>query len=116
MKAQHTARIGVELNVDGFAVRLGYNYITAPFASDAYKELANASVIETSTDYMNRFDKNIVTAGLGFRGEHFYFDLAYMMEQQESEFYPFYDYDYPNPGAQVSEIDHSVVATLGVRF
>lgn len=116
MKAQHTARIGAELNVDGFAVRLGYNYITAPFASDAYKELANASVIETSTDYMNRFDKNIVTAGLGFRGEHFYFDLAYMMEQQESEFYPFYDYDYPNPGALVSKIDHSVVATLGVRF
>jgi hypothetical protein len=95
---------------------VGYNYVTAPFAKDAYKELYNASVTETSTEYMNRFDKNVVTAGLGFRGKMFYLDLAYLFEMQKAEFYPFYDYDFENPGAAVKTRNHSVVATLGMRF
>ena len=116
MLAQHTVRVGAEVNLGGFAARAGYNYVTAPFAKDAYKELYNASVTETSTEYMNRFDKNVVTAGLGFRGKMFYLDLAYLFEMQKAEFYPFYDYDFENPGAAVKTRNHSVVATLGMRF
>ena len=116
MKAQHTVRVGAEVNADGFAVRAGYNYITAPFASDAFKYMYNASVAETSTDYMNRFGKNIVTVGFGWRDSLFYLDFAYKLELQKAEFYPFYDFDYPNPGASVNSINHSVVATVGVRI
>ena len=116
MLAQHTVRVGAELNLGSFAARVGYNYATAPFAKDAYKELYNASVAETSTEYMNRFEKNVVTAGLGLRGNMFYLDLAYLMEMQKAEFFPFYDYDIVNPGAAVRMTNHSVVATLGMRF
>lgn len=116
MKGQHTVRVGAEINADGFAVRAGYNYITAPFANDAFKYMYNASATETSTDYMNRFGKNIVTVGLGWRDTLFYLDFAYKLELQKAEFYPFYDFDCPNPGASVNSINHSVVATVGVRI
>jgi hypothetical protein len=116
MKAQHTVRVGAELNVDGFAARLGYNYMTAPFVNGAYKELYNASVTETSTEYMNRFDKSVITSGIGFHGKMLYFDLAYALEMQKAEFYPFYDFEAANPGAAVTMANHSVVATLGMRF
>ena len=116
MKAQHTVRVGAELNVDGFAARLGYNYMTAPFANDAYKCMYNASVAETSTEYMNRFDKNVITSGIGFQGKMFYLDLAYVLEMQKADFYPFYDYEFVNPGAAVTMNNHSLAATLGMRF
>ena len=116
MNAQHIARVGAELKLDGFAVRVGYNYITAPFRTDAYKELLNASVAETSTEYMNRYAKNIVTCGFGYSGEMLYFDVAYMLESQEADFYPFYDAEIANPGAQVALLNHTAMATLGVRF
>ena len=116
MKEQHAVRVGAEINADGFAVRFGYNYLTAPFATDAYKYIYNASVAETSTEYMNRFDKNVVTVGLGWRDTMFYCDFAYKLELQKAEFYPFYDFEFVNPGASVDQINHSIVATVGVRF
>ena len=116
MKAQHIARLGAEVNVEGFAVRTGYNYCTAPFEKGAYKEMFNASIAETSTEYMNRFDKHIATFGIGYRGKIMYCDFAYMLESQNAEFYPYKDYDEPNPGATVTHTNHSVVATIGVRF
>ena len=116
LKAQHTVRVGAEINADGFAVRAGYNYITAPFATDAYKYIYNSSVADTSTEYMNRFGKNVVTAGFGWRDEILYFDLAYKLELQKMEFYPFYDMDVVNPGATVNYMNHSIIATLGIRL
>lgn len=116
MKEQHTVRVGAEINADGFAVRVGYNYITAPFANDAYKYMYNASVAETSTEYMNRFDKNVVTMGFGWHDTIFYCDFAYKLELQKAEFYPFYDFDFVNPAATVDQMNHSVVATVGMRF
>jgi hypothetical protein len=35
---------------------------------------------------------------------------------QKAEFYPFYDFEAVNPGAAVKMANHSVVATLGMRF
>ena len=116
MKAQHTARIGAEINVEGFAVRAGYNYMTSPFELGAYKDMYNASRAETSTEYMNRFDKHIATLGLGYRGKILYCDVAYMLESQDAEFYPYKDYEEPNPGAVVTHTNHSIVGTVGIRF
>lgn len=116
MEAQHIVRAGAELNIDGFALRAGYNYLSAPFKKSAYKDLYNAAITETSTEYMNYFDKNVVTLGCGWRKGPFYLDLAYMLEMQNSEFYPFDDYPYGNPGATVKHTNHSVIATVGMRF
>lgn len=116
LNAQHIARFGTELNIDGYAFRLGYNYLSAPFAKGAYKELYNAAITETSTEYMNSFDKNVITAGLGYKGSLFYCDVAYKCEMQSAEFFPFYDYEWENPGATVTRTNHSIVATVGMRF
>lgn len=116
MKPQHIVRLGAELNFAGMALRAGYNYITAPFAETAYKYIYNAAVTETSTEYINRFGKNIVTLGCGYRSAAFYYDFAYMLETQKSEFYPFYDMEYVNPGANVNHTNHSFIATVGMRF
>ena len=116
LKAQHTIRLGAELSFGKFALRAGYNYISSPFYKEAYKCIDNATVVDTSTEYMNRFAKNVFTFGAGYTGKYIYFDLAYMYQKQNSDFYPFYDMDYENPAAAVSTVGHSVMAGIGIRF
>lgn len=116
LKPQHTLRIGAELSVKKFAFRAGYNYISAPYNKDAFKYMYNAAITETSTEYMNKYDKNIATVGLGYAGKLFYFDLAYMYQVQKSDFYPYHDMDYVSPVATVKTTGHSFLAGVGVRF
>ena len=116
VKEQHTARVGAEFNIDGFALRAGYNYITSPFREGAYKNLYNSPVTMTSTEYQNKHDKQIVTLGCGYRFKRLYFDIAYMLQTQESDFYPFYDTECENPAAKVTNNRHSVMGTIGVKF
>ena len=116
LKALHTIRLGAELSLGKFALRAGYNYITSPFYKDAYKCIDNATIVDTSTEYMNRFGKNVFTFGGGYAGKYLYFDIAYMCQKQNSDFYPFYDVDYINPAATVSTVKQSIMAGIGVRF
>ena len=116
--SQHTMRLGAELSVKKFAVRAGYNYISAPFKENAFKDLDNASIADTSTEYQNKYSKSIATVGFGYAGKLFYFDMAYMYQAQNSEFYPFYDKDVKSNVAPtgVKTTGHSFVAGIGVRF
>ena len=116
LKALHTIRLGAELSLGKFALRAGYNYITSPFYKDAYKCIDNATIVDTSTEYMNRFGKNVFTFGGGYAGKYLYFDIAYMCQKQNSDFYPFYDMDYINPAATVSTVKQSIMAGIGIRF
>jgi hypothetical protein len=65
---------------------------------------------------MNLYDKQTCTLGCGYHGKTFYFDMAYMQERQNAEFFPFYDMDFVNPGAKVALANHTAIATVGVRF
>ena len=116
LKAQHTIRLGAELSLGKFALRAGYNYISSPFDREAYKCIDNATKVDTSTEYMNRFGKNVFTFGGGYAGKYMYFDIAYMCQVQNAEFYPFYDMDYVNPAASVATVGHSIMAGVGIRF
>lgn len=116
LKAQHTFRLGAEYKIKDFSIRAGYNHMTAPFDKGAFKNLGNANVTDTSTEYLNKFEKNILTLGGGYKYRNFYFDIAYMLQMQKADFYPFYDVDYVNPAATVKLADHSVSATVGMRF
>ena len=116
MKAQQTVRVGAEYTYDGISLRAGYNWHSAPFKTSAYKFLDAAAVTETSTEYMNRFEKEVVTLGGGYRGDVFYFDVAYMLQSQKADFYPYYDTQYENPAAKVEFLNHSIAATVGMRF
>ena len=109
-------RIGAEVPLKKFALRAGYNYISSPFTADAYKCMSNATMVDTSTEYMNKYSKNVFTFGLGYTSKLLYIDFAYMCQKQKSDFYPFYDEDYVNPSAAVSTTSHSIVAAVGIRF
>lgn len=116
LQAQHIFRVGAELSLDDITLRAGYNYATAPFKKGAYKDMMNASVADTSTEYMNTLESQTATLGLGFKYKDIYFDIAYALRAQKADFYPFYDTDYVNPPAKVDFLNHSVMATVGIRL
>ena len=116
VQAQHIFRIGAEANIDGLALRAGYNYATSPFKKGAYKDMLNASVADTNTEFLNIKDTQTATLGLGYKNKNVYFDLAYAIRLQKAEFYPYYESYFPNPPASVELLNHSVVATVGIRL
>lgn len=118
LKQQHTVRLGAEVSLGKFALRAGYNYISSPFRTDAFKFMDNAAKTDTSTEFINRFDKNIATCGIGYAGEMLYFDVAYIYQRQNADFSTYYDVDLkcPAPVASVKTTSHSVVASVGIRF
>lgn len=119
LKSQHTFRVGAELTVKKIALRAGYNYISAPFRSTAFKYMPNATTADTSTEYQNKYAKNIATVGLGYAGKIVYIDVAYMYQHQKSDFYSYYDMDYPDSESRVAKVKtngHSIIAGIGIRF
>lgn len=117
LKEQHTVRLGAEFNLNSnISLRAGYNYSTAPFRKSAYKYMYNMPVTSTSTEYLNRYDREAVTLGAGYRGKIFYFDMAYVLQTQDADFYPFADPEWYNPAAKVEFTNHTITATLGMRF
>ena len=114
MQGQHIFRVGALYNVsDAFSLRCGYNYMTAPFKNSAAKTCLMYT--DTSTEYCNRLESNILTAGLGFAGKSVYFDVAYKYAMQNAQFYSYYDSLVDAP-ADITEKRHNVTATLGFRF
>ena len=115
LKKQHTVRIGAEYVLSNFAFRAGYNYISSPFYDNAYKCIDNTSFTETSTEYMNKYSKNIVTLGVGYTAKFWYIDVAYMYQTQKADFYPF-DYGNKIPVTKVKTVGNSIIAGVGFCF
>lgn len=114
MKGVHTLRTGVEFKLaPAFAFRLGYNHITASMKSDAYKYIQNNSV-RTDTEYSNPGATNNYTLGFGYRGDSFYVDMAYLFNTYKEEFYAFDDMNLK--GTEITNSNHKVLLTLGMRF
>ena len=115
MEGQHIFKVGALFNLDPkFSLRCGYNHITAPYKKDAFKYMTMCH--DTSTEFTNKYSADIITLGTGYQGDIFYFDVAYKLAMQKSEFYNYYDLDYVNPAADVKTDKHSLVMTLGCRF
>jgi hypothetical protein len=127
LKGQHTVKVGVEAKPDdAFAVRLGYNFVSAPFKNDAYNHLDYNSSY-TETDFTNWKDIHRITFGVGYRYKGGYIDLAYQYQMQNGDFYA-YDYGgnynaYSSTGScgapaptRITNNRSQVVATLGFKF
>lgn len=124
MKGVHTVRVGAEYKViPQFALRAGYNYTTALFNNDAYKDLPYNS-IQTDTDFANTQSLSNYTIGIGYRGSMFYADLAYKFSSYKEDFYPFVNYE-PNgnylditapEATKVKNTRSQVLLTVGLRF
>lgn len=124
LKGVSTIRLGAEYKViPQFALRAGYNYTSAIFNSDAYKDLPYNS-IQTDTDFANTKVLSNYTVGIGYRGAMFYADLAYKFSSYKEDFYPFINaYEDGNQlvigspeATTVKNTRSQVLLTLGLRF
>lgn len=122
LRGSHSFKFGMEMNLtDNVAFRLGYNYYSSMFKKGATLDQTGESPAfgyQTTTDYMNKGDVNIFTAGLGWRGRHFYADVAYKYRMQSGDFYAFDD-TYLN--RKLTPIDvkldtHQVFFSIGYKF
>lgn len=125
LKAVHTFRIGAEARLArGVFGRIGYNYVSAPFKKNAFLNLFTDSpsyAYSTNTDYVNLGAINRITAGLGFRGKHFYADATYQYQAQQGDVYAFHvaKDDGITNRLQAQKVDlnrHNVMFTIGYKF
>ena len=125
LRGSHSFKFGMELNLtDNVAFRAGYNYYSRMFKEEATLDQTGPSPAfgyQTTTDYMNKNDVNIFTAGLGFHGKHFYADMAYKCRVQSGDFYAFDDTYITQTGGRLTPVDvnlntHQVFFTLGYKF
>lgn len=114
LKTQHTLKLGMEYKpADNFAIRFGYNYVSAPLKDSAWKSPLEDGY-SCETDYTNWKGTNRFTAGLGYRFNGGYFDLAYQYQAQKGDFYAF-----TSNNLAPKEINNNrsqLMATLGFRF
>ena len=121
LKGVHTLKVGAEFKpIPEMAVRLGYNYVTAAYDKDGYRNmmLDSPGVMYASTaDYTNWKATNRLTAGLGFKAGNMNIDVAYQYSATKGDFYPFQQYDANPVGAtEVNNKRHQVLLTLGYTF
>ena len=121
----HSFKFGMELNlIDNLSLRAGYNYYSKLFNKDSKLDQTGESPAfnyQTTTDFMNKGDVNIFTAGLGYHGKHLYVDVAYKYRMQTGTFYAFDDTYISNDTYQLSPVDvnlnnHQVFLSLGYKF
>jgi len=87
LSVSHTLRVGTEIRfVPQFAFRMGYNLITSPlgdhlfFGDDLAKNISDRN-------------RHIISAGLGYRNDIFFIDLAYQQQlNHDISYLPYDDY------------------------
>ena len=96
-KAPLNIRFGTEWKIQDFRLRGGFGYYGEPYQSG-----------------INSGKKLIASGGLGYRGKHFFTDIAYVWTQTKQEYY-FYDKTLVNPSYNTLS-SNTVIATFGFRF
>ncbi|WP_295343429.1 hemin receptor [uncultured Prevotella sp.] len=124
----HTVKVGMEFKPEkNFAVRLGYNYQSAMYNKNGFKDGSLESYgtyYASTTDYTNWKDTHRFTAGVGYNYGKFSFDLAYQYSQTNGDFYPFMSYvDDSEPkfdnvcdAVKVSNKRNQLLFTVGYKF
>ena len=134
LKGVSTLKLGIEYKpVSNVALRMGYNYVGAKYASDAQKDPGLASLgtaYSSTTDYTNWGEINRFTLGVGYQVKKFNIDLAYQYSAQKGSFAPFSnvkDITYTSGTTKITESNiasntdvknnrSQLLLTLGYRF
>ena len=134
LKGVSTLKLGVEYKpVSNVALRIGYNYVSPKYVSDAQKDPGLASLgtaYASTTDYTNWGAINRLTLGVGYQIKKFNIDLAYQYSTQNGSFAPFSnirDVSIPSGATTVKESNvatstdvknnkSQLLLTLGYRF
>jgi len=84
LKGVHTFKVGAEVKMTPqLAVRVGYNYLSAMYDKNGYKDGTISSpgtYYASQTSYVNWKDTNRFTCGLGYTIDKFNIDLAYSIQ------------------------------------
>jgi len=134
LKGVSTLKLGIEYKpVSNVALRMGYNYVGAMYASDRQKDPGLASLgtaYSSTTDYTNWGEINRFTLGVGYQVKKFNIDLAYQYSAQKGSFAPFSnvkDVTYTSGTTTITESNiasitdvknnrSQLLLTLGYRF
>jgi len=140
LKGVSTLKLGAEIKATPeVAVRLGYNYVSPMYRSDAFRDGTVGSLgtyYSSQTDYTNWKATNRLTCGFGYSKGAFGVDLAYQYSVTNGNFHPFMDssatYNWDNDGdGQADEVEnvvntsnavkvsnkrHQLIATLTYKF
>ncbi len=97
--SQHSIRVGGEVTLsENFLLRLGYNYRSNPFKDD-----------------INRADSHTASAGFGFRSQHFFLDMAYVVKLTQEKYW-FYHPNFTSHAAENEYAFHKIAMTVGFKF
>lgn len=109
----HSIRLGGEVKIiDQLALRAGFAYLTSPI--DYSKNFGNDCYLYRPLSLPNQ--TFYVTGGIGYEGEHFYCDLAYVFRNQKSHFYDMLPKDSSMDVWNLNLKNRNISATFGWRF
>lgn len=120
-KTSVTFRAGAEFRVTPrFSVRAGYAHTSSPVRSAVKNNEMTVYTAGTDPSYQLDNNTDYVSAGIGYRYQHFYIDVAYVYRHQSADWHAFT----PDPehlaasGAQakLSQGKSQAVISLGVKF
>ncbi|MDE6007779.1 MAG: outer membrane protein transport protein [Muribaculaceae bacterium] len=117
----NTIRLGAEYRItQNFSVRAGYSYVSSPIKSDVRENKVDVMTSGTMPNYRVDNETNYITLGAGYRGNHFYADIAYVYKNMQSEYHAFtpdpVSNALPSPQSKLSLTNNQVVLTAGYRF
>jgi hypothetical protein len=98
LTAASNIRVGGEIKLKPCAIRLGWAYYGDPYSSS----------VNSNGSHMS------YTGGIGFRGKHYFADLAYVLSKSNSNTW-IMDPNYVNPTSN-STTTSSYMLTVGVKF
>lgn len=114
LKPVHKFRVGMETNVDGFCIRAGYNFQSAPIETGSFKNIAATDETRTNPEYINPKNRQSFSFGLGYHGKTLYADVAYKYDMYKSDFYAFDSKTFVP--AKLDNECHQLLFTVGARF
>jgi len=117
----HSLKIGAEIKLtDNFALRVGYGMVTPATDKNASKVITKFNVdninanTRTDPEYFLDNNTNYYSGGFGYRENNWFFDVAYMLKNNNQDFYA-YNLNGASK-ATVNTLSNNFVATLGWKF
>mgnify|MGYP001053610622 CR=1 FL=1 len=122
-KPSHAIKIGGELRLtNNVSVRCGYSYKTSPIENGLKNNFENVNTTLMPASYVLDDWTQHVTAGIGYRNNWFYADLAYVFRNEKSEYHAFspvvdgFSVIEGSPSAKLYNRNNHIVISMGVRF
>ncbi|MBO4945275.1 MAG: outer membrane protein transport protein [Muribaculaceae bacterium] len=122
-QSSNIIRLGAEYRLTrNWSLRAGYAYESTPstsYARDGRSDIFTEGPQDCGTMPSFSMDKSTtyITAGIGYRYQSFYADLAYVNKNQKAIYQPYTANAYTDTWqSKVSNLDNQLVVSLGVKF